>query len=194
MLDLTTSYGYYGSISFPVRPPSPFADGLIWSQISHQHPENDDTHGVTSYSSSSANYFPLDYNTNNNNNNNLNSQSHTWKHTLEKILKRKKPKKQSNIKHVHWIDNNNENIINLCENFVENLKLFIQNILNDQYDEILIKKCQFYLDKLNLLTNSIELKQAFDYTIELALKSEKNQLIQQQTFIAQLIARTILSC
>lgn len=156
--------------------------------------------------SSSIKQLSDHYNTNNSNNNNIRSQSsistnssRTWKRTFEKILKRKKPTKKDSLskcennKHVHWIDEN-ENLLNLCQDFVENLKLFVQNIINDQYEEIYLKNSQIALDKLQLLTDCIELKQAFEYTIQLAIKDEKNQLLQQQTFIAHLISRTILSC
>lgn len=196
ILDLTTSYGYYGSISFPIRPPSPFADGLIWSHMFN----HDDLNGIYS---SSIRQSSSQFNTNNNNNNNnLSSQSSSsWKQTIERILKRKKPKEilsqsmQRNIKHVHWIDdeNYNNNILNICQEFVENLKIFVQNILNDKYDEIYFENCRLSLDKLQLLTNCEELKQAFEYTVILANKYDKNQLLQQQTFIADLISRTILS-
>jgi hypothetical protein len=202
-IDLTTSYGYYGSVSFPIRPPSPFADGLIWSQMSNQRNENDDT---------STKYLSNHYNTNNSNNNNIISQSpvaslratsSTWKRTFDRILKRKKCKKncsiqletkitRSNGKHVHWIDDN-EDILNLCQNFVENLKLFVQNIIKDKYEEIYLKNCQFALNELHSFTDCSQLKQAFQYTIELAKKYEKNQLLQQQTFIAHLISRTVIS-
>jgi hypothetical protein len=204
ILDLTTSYGYYGSVSFPIRPPSPFADGLIWSQ-------NEDTNGIWP---SSTKYLSNHYNTNNSNNNNMISHSpvssnasSSWKRTLERILKRKKSKKncsiqletnenlitsRSNVKHVHWIDDD-EDILNLCQYFVENLKLFVQNIINDKYEEIYLKNCQFALDELQSFTDCSQLKQAFEYTIELANKYEKKQLLQQQTFIAHLISLTVLS-
>ncbi len=100
ILDLTTSYGYYGSISFPIRPPSPFADGLIWSQISTQRHDSEDTDGVVVWSPSTK-QLSVHYNTNNSNNNNNNispspvssSSSPTWKQTFDRILKRKKSKK-----------------------------------------------------------------------------------------------------
>jgi len=212
ILDLTTSYGYYGSVSFPIRPPSPFADGLIWSH------ENEDMNGTWP---SSTKYSSNHYNTNNSNNNNIISQSpvssstsNSWKQTFDRILKRKPSKKncsthlertiihshmnedlltsRSNGKHVHWIDDD-EDILNLCQNFVENLKLFIQNIMNDKYEEIYLKNCQFALDELQSFTDCSQLKQAFEYTIELANKYDKKQLLQQQTFIAHLISLTVLS-
>jgi len=99
---------------------------------------------------------------------------------------------RQNGKHVHWIDND-EGIFHTCHYFVENLKLFVQNIINDKYEEIYLKNCQLSLDELQSLTDCLKLKQAFEYTIELAKKYDKNQLLQQQTFIAYLISRTVLS-
>jgi hypothetical protein len=83
--------------------------------------------------------------------------------------------------------------LNACHQFVDYLKLFIQNVINDENEEISLRNCQICLDELNCLTDCSELKQAFEYTIELAKNQEKNQLLQQQTFIALLISRTVLS-
>jgi hypothetical protein len=95
-------------------------------------------------------------------------------------------------KHVHWIDDEDA-ILTGCHRFVEHLKLFVQNVINDKHEEIYLRNCQIALEQLEILTDCSELKQAFQYTIELATKHEKNQLLQQQTFIAQLISRTVLS-
>jgi hypothetical protein len=96
---LTTSYGYYGSLSFPIRPPSPFADGLIWPQMSNQQTEDEDTNGIVVWSPSTK-QLTVHYNTNNSNNNNMTPPSptssrtgSTWKRTLDRILKRTKIKK-----------------------------------------------------------------------------------------------------
>ena len=97
-----------------------------------------------------------------------------------------------NGKHVHWIDDT-DTIFNACHRFVEHLKLFVQNIINDKNEEIYLRNCQLSLDELDMLTDCSQLKQAFEYTIELANKHEKIQLLQQQTFIAHLISRTVLS-
>ncbi len=83
--------------------------------------------------------------------------------------------------------------MNICHRFVENLKFFIQNLLNDKYEEIYSKNCQHALDELHLLTDCTQLKQAFNYTIELAKKNDRKHLLQQQTLIAHLISRTVLS-
>ncbi|CAF0738334.1 unnamed protein product [Rotaria sordida] len=223
VIDLTTSHGYYGTISFPIRPPSPFADGLIWSDMSNQcKNEDEDTDGVVIWSPSTK-QLTVHYNRNNNNNNNNNNiipysptssrTDSTWKRTLDRILKRTKAEKDipqittcpydfgngedlittdQNSKHVHWIDNN-EIILNACRRFVEHLKIFVQNVINGQNEEIYLKNCQISLNELNSLIDCSELKQAFEDTIELANKYDKNQLLQQQTFIAHLISRTILS-
>ncbi|CAF0991746.1 unnamed protein product [Rotaria sordida] len=221
VIDLTTSHGYYGTISFPIRPPSPFADGLIWSDMSNQcKNEDEDTDGVVIWSPSTK-QLTVHYNRNNNNNNNnvipysptSSRTDSTWKRTLDRILKRTKAEKDipqittcpydfgngedlittdQNSKHVHWIDNN-EIILNACRRFVEHLKIFVQNVINGQNEEIYLKNCQISLNELNSLIDCSELKQAFEDTIELANKYDKNQLLQQQTFIAHLISRTILS-
>ena len=108
LLDLTTSYGYYGCLSFPVRPPSPFADGLIWSEMTEPRNECDDgdedaeedTGGVVVWSPSTK-QLSIHYNSNNNNNN-VPSPSPTstssriggtWKRTLDRILRRAKLRK-----------------------------------------------------------------------------------------------------
>lgn len=212
-LDLTTSYGYYGSVSFPIRPPSPFADGLIWSQLIQQRSDNEENDRAIFWSSSTK-QLSDNYNTNNSNNNNLISQSPTasrtsssWKQTFGRILKRNRRKKststpsetsetsnssRSTSKHVHWIDHD-QAVFDACHHFVENLKLFVQHILNNQYEDIFLQHCRTALDQLHIYTDCTQLKQAFDHTIELANNKEKHQLLQQQTFIAQLISRTVLS-
>jgi hypothetical protein len=143
--------------------------------------------------------------------------SSSWKETLERILKPKKTKKVSSIqpktriphsndsntsessitsrqnnKHVHWIDDDKV-ILNFCHHFVENLKLFVQNIIDNQYEENYLKNCQLALDQLHSFIDCSQLKQAFNHTIELANKNEKHQLLQQQTYIAHLISHTVLS-
>ncbi|CAF0966762.1 unnamed protein product [Adineta steineri] len=216
VIDLTTSYGYYGSLSFPIRPPSPFTDGLIWTEMANQCNKDEDPNGIVMWSPSTK-QLTVHYNTNNNNNNNISHSriTGTWKRTLDRILKRTKSKKDITIdsygldtvddsvtsyhqnKHVHWIDDNNNNddtILKCCHRFVEHLKIFIHNIMNDKNEEIYLKNCQMSLDELNKLTDCSELKQAFEYTIQLANKQEKHRLLQQQTFIAHLISRTVLSC
>jgi hypothetical protein len=179
--------------------------------MTNQQNEDEDSNGVVIWSPSTK-QLTVHYNTNNSNNNNLippspspSRTSSTWKRTLDRILKRTKPKKilsdtydfniensRHNGKHVHWIDDD-ESILNACHRFVEHLKLFVQNVLNDKNDEIYLKNCQISLDELNNLTDCEQLKQAFQDTIQLAKNYEKNQLLQQQTFIAHLISRTVLS-
>ncbi|CAM4806795.1 unnamed protein product [Rotaria magnacalcarata] len=227
IIDLTTSRGYYGTVSFPIRPPSSFADGLMLSQMTNQYNnEYDDTDGIVIWSPSTKQLTVHynSYNSNNSNNNNNNNNridpspvlSHadsTWKRTLDRILKRTKSGKEishvinhpydfgdgedsmattQNGKHVRWIDND-ECIVNACRRFVEHLKIFVQNVINDQNEEIYLQNCEKYLNELNSLIDCTELKEAFQYSVELANQYEKNQLLQQQTFIAQLISRTILS-
>ncbi|UJR32213.1 hypothetical protein I4U23_019678 [Adineta vaga] len=224
IIDLTTSYGYYGCLSFPIRPPSPFADGLVWSQMTDQRnevereeegEEEEDTNGIVVWSPSTK-QLSVHYNTNNNNNN-IPSPSPTssgiggtWKRTLDRILKRTKLRKDPVMhvydfdmnddsmisrhpnKHVHWIDDNDA-ILQACHRFVEHLKVFVQNVIHDTNEEIHLKNCQLSLDELQMLTDCSELKRAFEKTIQLARKHQKNELLQQQTFLAKLISRTVLS-
>ena len=95
-------------------------------------------------------------------------------------------------KHVHWIDKDRA-ILNACHRFVENLKLFVQNIIADRYEEIYLKNCQIALNELQFFADCSQLQRAFDDTIELANNDKKHQLLHQQTFIAHLISRTVLS-
>lgn len=103
-LDLTSSRGYYGTVSFPLRPPSPFADGLIWSQMSNQYTNDyEDNDGIVIWSPSTKQLTVhySSYNNNSNNNNNyVISQSpvssradSTWRRTLDRIFKRNKTEK-----------------------------------------------------------------------------------------------------
>jgi hypothetical protein len=180
--------------------------------VSSQRPENEDTDRMIVWPPTTK-HSSDHYNKNNSNNNNLSSQSSTssrgsssWKETLERILKPRKSRKNSSIqsksgssitsrqngKHVHWIDNDKA-ILNSCHHFVENLKLFVQNILDNQYEENYLKNCEKALDELHTFIDCSELKQAFNHSIELANKNEKYQLLQQQTHIAHLISHTVLS-
>jgi hypothetical protein len=196
---------------------------MIWSQMLNQRPENEDTDRMILGSSSTKNSSDHYNTNNSNNNNlhsqspTSSRASSSWKETLERILKPKKFKKNSSIqsktiinhsndsntsdssiisrqngKHVHWIDNDKIRL-NFCHYFVDNLKLFIQNIIDNQYEEIYLKNCQTALDELDKLIDCSQLKQAFNYSIELANKNEKHKLLQQQTYIAHLISHTVLS-
>lgn len=96
-------------------------------------------------------------------------------------------------KHVHWIDDE-EAILTICHRFVEHLKLFVHDLLNENFHERThLRNCQRSLDELSTLTDCSQLHQALADTIELAHHHDKSQLLRQQTFIAHLIARTILS-
>ncbi|CAF0984029.1 unnamed protein product [Adineta ricciae] len=113
VIDLTTSYGYYGCLSFPVRPPSPFADGLVWSEMTEPRNEYDDgdedaeedTGGVVVWSPSTK-QLSIHYNSNNNNNNvpspsptsTSSRMGGTWKRTLDRILRRAKLRKDPVMK------------------------------------------------------------------------------------------------
>lgn len=94
-------------------------------------------------------------------------------------------------KHVHWVDDH-EIILQACHRFVEHLKIFVQNVILDTNEEIHLKNCQKSLAELHMITDCSELQRAFEETIQLARKQQKTELLQQQTFLAHLISRTIL--
>lgn len=242
-LDLTTSYGYYGPLSFPLRPPSPFSDGLLWPQMSNTRADDDDESNEMFIWSPSTKQLTVQYSTNTNNNNNNNSSSchsyspmlseteRPWKRIWNRLVKRTSVKKGSLVfdsfatftplllsdtaespqtlpydfgvgddptdsrpqdKHVHWMDDE-EAILNCCCVFVEHLKLFVQHVIDDSYDDTHWRHCQWALTDLHTISDCSELQEAFDTTLALASKGEKIQLLRQQTLIAHLISRMILS-
>jgi hypothetical protein len=94
-------------------------------------------------------------------------------------------------KRVHWIDDD-EIILNTCHRFIEYLKLYVQNIDNIETKDNYLKNCQNSLDELDSLINCQQLKEAFDGIVELAETKDKNQLLEQQLYIENLISRTVL--
>ena len=96
------------------------------------------------------------------------------------------------VKRVHWVDDD-ETILKLCYQFVDHLKLFVQHVINDYYDDEHWRQCQTYLNELHRLIDSSALQRAFDESLTLANEGDKVRLLRQQTFIAQLISRTVLS-
>jgi len=95
--DLTTFYGYRGSLNFPLRPPSPFADSHAGNGILSQHNEDPDTHGTVIWSSP-VKPQSLSFKINNTDNPVLSSSSqpsvtranNIWRRTFRKLLKRTK--------------------------------------------------------------------------------------------------------
>jgi hypothetical protein len=96
--DLTTFYGYRGSLNFPLRPPSPFADSHAGNGILSQHNEDTDTHGTVIWSSP-VKPQSLSFKINNTDNPVLSSSSQPasvtransiWRRTFRKLLKRTK--------------------------------------------------------------------------------------------------------
>ncbi len=99
--DLTTFYGYRGSLDFPLRPPSPFADTHAENRILSQHNEDTDTHGTVIWSSP-VKPQSLSFKINNTENPVLSSSSQPsssasvtransiWRRTFRKLLKRTK--------------------------------------------------------------------------------------------------------
>ncbi|CAF1433471.1 unnamed protein product [Rotaria sordida] len=96
-------------------------------------------------------------------------------------------------KRVHWIDDD-EIILNLSHRFIEYLKLFVQNIIdnnnNNNEDKYLIN-CQISLDELDSLIDCQQIKEAFEDIIELTKTRNKNLLLEQQTYIENLLSRTV---
>ena len=172
--------------------------------------------------SPSTKQLTVHYNTNNNNNNStdsplLSETDRSWKRIWDRFVKRTSAKKDPAItaesplllpydfgegedptdchprdKHVRWVDNE-EAILNCCCVFVEHLKLFVQHVLDDNYDDTHWRRCQWTLTELSNISDCSELKEAFDSSLALASKGEKVALLRQQTLIAHLISRTILS-
>ena len=95
MLDLTTSVGYYGSLSFPLRPPSPFSDGVIWSEMSQQPRQEDDSLNEVFIWSPDTKQLTVHYNVNNNNSTHIepippvvSRASHNWKRVWNRLVHR----------------------------------------------------------------------------------------------------------
>ena len=101
-------------------------------------------------------------------------------------------RRSNSSKRVHWIDDN-EMILNASHRFVEYLKLFVQNTLDDtsSIDDYL-EQCQISLNELQSLIDCSPIKAAFDHFIQLAHNHEKNRLQDQQIYIENLISRTVL--
>ncbi|CAF0836592.1 unnamed protein product [Adineta steineri] len=96
-------------------------------------------------------------------------------------------------KRVHWFDEN-EDILDSCQRFIECLTVLIQNIINDNIDENnYLENCQVSLERLQPLINYQEIKQVFNDMIELATIRDKNQLVRQQIYIESLLPRAILT-
>lgn len=222
-VDLTNSNGYYGSLSFPLRPPSPFADGLLWSdQMAYRNQDQSMYTGP----SGTRTFLSIHCNVNNNNNNHDDEEEDEdgeahgsrsasprrfWNRWLKRPMSKKSSPKEETIsmpyyfgqgdvsapsrrtgKRVHWIDDD-QTILDLCYRFVDHLKLFVQHVIHDYYDDEHWRQCQIYLNELHRLTDCSELQRAFDESLVWANEGDKVRLLQQQTFIAQLISRTVLS-
>lgn len=100
-LDLTTSCGYYGSLSFPLRPPSPFNDGLIWQDMPNPVADEQFDQEIFIWSPETQ-QLSIHYNTNNNNNNEIQPISPTiprtnqsWKRVWHHLFKRNSSKRGS---------------------------------------------------------------------------------------------------
>ena len=103
---------------------------------------------------------------------------------------------RSNSKRVHWMDDE-ETKLNVCHRFVEYLKLFVQTVIDeadqDKIDEHL-KQCQVLLIELNTVTDDRHINEAFDEIVQRARRPENSsQLREQQSYIEDLISRSILS-
>ena len=103
---------------------------------------------------------------------------------------------RSNSKRVHWMDDE-ETKLNVCHRFVEYLKLFVQVVIDegdqDEIDEHL-KQCQGLLIELNTVTDARYINDAFDEIVQRARRPENgSQLREQQSYIEDLISRSILS-
>ncbi|CAF3349998.1 unnamed protein product [Rotaria socialis] len=226
VIDLTVPNCYYGSLNFPIRPPTPFADNSLWpARVS----EENHTNGMITWSSPTL-QTNLDDKTNHNHNTRL-SRHHsssvsrsnsTWRRTITKFLKRTKSNEhrtnvssrvsdapypynfgvgeitrtdvttpRSNGKRVHWIDDD-EMILNLCHRFIEYLKLWVQNMLDNKNEDKYLKNCQITLDELDSSIDCQEIRKAFEDIVESAKQRNKTQLIEQQIYIENLLSRSVL--
>jgi hypothetical protein len=186
-LDMTNSSGYYGGTSFPLRPPSPYTEGLIYTQTDNDNPSE------MYIWSPSTNQLTVHYNTNNNNNN-CNTTESSWKRVWERLAPRFRTKRdpcgRSSDKYQHWMVNE-QIIVALLSRFVEHLKVFVQQAMKMQYDELQWSRCQQLLHQLRILIDCSQLQMAFDYSSVLARQGDCRRLLQQQTLIAECISRMI---
>jgi hypothetical protein len=99
---------------------------------------------------------------------------------------------RSSNKRVHWIDDD-EMILNASHRFIEYLKLFVRNQIEDSHpNDDYLKQCQIFLNELDSLIDCQKIKTAFDDMIQLTKTSDKNRLHIQQIYIENLISHTIL--
>ena len=97
-------------------------------------------------------------------------------------------------KRVHWIDDHDDEIIlNACHHFIENLKIYVENIHNNQLDNYYLKQCQLSLDKLDSLIDCHEIKQIFNHLLLSTENYNKIQLNEQLNYIENLISHIIYS-
>ncbi|UJR14566.1 hypothetical protein I4U23_001562 [Adineta vaga] len=77
--------------------------------------------------------------------------------------------RSNNHKRVHWFDEKNIQT-NECYQFIEQLQIFVQMILDGENGEYHLEKCYLSLNQLQSLVNYQEIKQEFDELIRLTKK------------------------
>ncbi|CAF1322125.1 unnamed protein product [Adineta ricciae] len=96
--------------------------------------------------------------------------------------------RSNNQKRVHWFDDE-ENQINQCYYFTEQLQSFVQLIIDGKDSEDDFDKCQLALDQLQSIGNYREIKEEFEELIRLSHSRDTNRLIQQEKYIESLVSR-----
>lgn len=114
--DLTTSYGYYGSFYFPIRPPSPFADDSIPYPTLSLYNEDNNSHGMITWSSPTK---PKTINSKSEKTSSSGSITKAWRRALNKFLKRTKSNKHKKGSFIHCYYSRNQ-IIDFSNNFRSN--------------------------------------------------------------------------
>ncbi len=100
--------------------------------------------------------------------------------------------RSSSHKRVHWFDDD-EIILNACHRFVEYLKLLVENILDDKNENNYLENCQLSLNELESLINYQQIQQAFKDIIKSIKRRDRNQLMELQTYIENLVSRNLIS-
>ena len=96
--------------------------------------------------------------------------------------------RSNNPKRVHWFDDE-ENQINQCYYFIEQLRFFVQLIIDGRDNDHDFDKCQLALDQLQSIGNYQEIKEEFEELIRLSHSRDTNRLIQQEKYIESLVTR-----
>ena len=99
---------------------------------------------------------------------------------------------RSSNKRVHWIDDD-ETILNASHRFIEYLKLFVRNQIEDRsVNDNYLKQCQISLNELDSIVDCQKIRVAFDDLIQFSKLHDKTRLHEQGIYIENLISHTVL--